>query len=178
MSERIRAAGPKDIEALHALIEGAYRGDSARRGWTHEADLLGGQRTDVEGLTALLAMAGQTILVAERDGRIIGCVNLADLGGKAYLGMLSVDPTLQAQGLGRRLVAEAETLAAALGAKSVEMTVIRHRVELIAWYERRGYHLTGQTLPFPMHDRRFGIPRRDDLEFVVMEKRLKAEAAA
>lgn len=178
MSERIRPAGPNDISALHALIESAYRGDSARRGWTHEADLLSGQRTDVEGLTALLALPGQTILVAEREGRLIGCVNLADLGGKAYLGMLSVDPTRQAQGLGRRLMAEAEALAAALGAKTVEMTVIRHRVELIAWYERRGYHLTGQTLPFPMHDPRFGIPQRDDLEFVVMEKRLKAEAAA
>lgn len=168
----VRRAGDDDAVGLHALIEGAYRGDSARRGWTHEADLLGGQRTDVEALQALLATAGQTMLVAEAGGRLVGCVNLQDLGGTAYLGMLSVDPTLQAQGLGRRLVAAAEALAADLGAATVEMTVIRRRSELIAWYERRGYRLTGETRPFPMHDPRFGIPQSDDLEFVVMEKRL------
>jgi ribosomal protein S18 acetylase RimI-like enzyme len=181
VSERIRPAGPKDVKALHALIESAYRGDSARRGWTHEADLLGGQRTDVESLAALLAMPGQTVLLAETDQGLAGCVNVADLAGRAYLGMLSVDPARQASGLGRRLIAEAEALARLQGATVMEMTVISRRVELIAWYERRGYHLTGRRAPFPMHDPRFGIPLCDHLEFVVLEKRLdrpSAEVAA
>ena len=58
------------------------------------------------------------------------------------------------------------------GAARIEMTVIAQRDELIAWYERRGYALTGERRPFPAHDPRFGLPRRDDLEFVVMEKAL------
>jgi ribosomal protein S18 acetylase RimI-like enzyme len=177
VSERIRAAGPKDVEALHALVESAYRGDSARRGWTHEADLLGGQRTDVGSLSALLAMPGQTVLLVETDQGLAGCVNVANLGGRAYLGMLSVDPARQASGLGRRLVAEAEALARLQGASVMEMTVISRRVELIAWYERRGYHLTGRRAPFPMQDPRFGIPLGDHLEFVVLEKRLDRPSA-
>ena len=52
------------------------------------------------------------------------------------------------------------------------MTVIVQRPELIAWYERRGYALTGERRPFPYDDERFGDPRRTDLEFAVLEKRL------
>jgi len=52
------------------------------------------------------------------------------------------------------------------------MTVIRQRPELIAWYERRGYRLTGERRSFPYGDERFGQPNRDDLEFVVLEKTL------
>ena len=178
MSDRIRPARLADVAALHALVEGAYRGDSARRGWTHEADLLDGQRTDVESLSALLAMPAQTVLLAETDQGLAGCVNVADLGGRAYLGMLSVDPARQGGGLGRRLVAEAEALARRRGATVMEMTVISRRVELIAWYERRGYRLTGRRVPFPVHDPRFGIPLCEDLEFVVLEKRLAQPAGA
>ena len=50
------------------------------------------------------------------------------------------------------------------------MTVVHIRDTLIAWYERRGYALTGETRPFPHGDDRFGKPLRDDLSFVVMEK--------
>jgi hypothetical protein len=52
------------------------------------------------------------------------------------------------------------------------MTVIAQRVELIAWYERRGYSRTGETRPFPYGEERFGRPRRDDLHFVVLAKSL------
>jgi hypothetical protein len=52
------------------------------------------------------------------------------------------------------------------------MTVIAQRQELIAWYQRRGYSLTGEARPFPTEDPRFGLPKRDDLGFVVLEKRL------
>jgi len=57
------------------------------------------------------------------------------------------------------------------------MTVVSVRESLIAWYLRRGYRLTGQTEPFPYDDHRFGTPLRDDLEFVVLEKDLRAESA-
>ena len=166
-------AQPSDLDALHALIERAYRGDSARGGWTHEADLLQGQRTDIEALSDLLASADDTIIVARDGASLAGCIAVTiKPGGIAYIGMVTVDPSRQANGLGRQLLASAETHAAAAGATVAEMTVIVQRAELIAWYERRGYRLTGEWRPFPYGNERFGLPERDDLEFVVLEKPL------
>ena len=169
-----RPAAPDDVPALRALIESAYRGDSAKVGWTHEADLLGGQRTDEAELRDILADASRIILLAEIDGALTGCVQVADQGrGLAYLGLLTVDPARQAGGLGRLLIEAAEAEAAArFAATRMEMTVIRQRAELIAWYERRGYRLTGETRPFPLDDPPFGLPRTRDLAFVVLEKTL------
>lgn len=169
----VRPASAADVEALCALVNSAYRGDSSRAGWTTEADLLGGQRTDPEGLREAIARPGSVILLCEREGRLDACVHLERSGEGCYLGMLTVRPTLQASGLGRRLLAAAEGYAAAQwGARSVHMTVIVQRQELIAWYERRGYRRTGQHKEFPYGDPRFGLPRRDDLRFEVLEKRL------
>ncbi len=163
-----------DLQPLHALVTRAYRGDAARLGWTHEADLLDGQRTDVEALAEVVGDPGKLILLARHGGVLIGCVMLSRQDdGAAYLGMLSVDPVRQASGLGRLLLAAAEAEAAVrFGSDRIEMTVIRQRPELIAWYERRGYVLTGATAAFPMDDERFGLPRRRDLEFVVLSKPL------
>ncbi|WP_339914537.1 GNAT family N-acetyltransferase [uncultured Brevundimonas sp.] len=163
-----------DLPALHTLVHGAYRGDSARRGWTHEADLLDGQRIDRPTLEAALADPAQLILLARQDGALSGCVQISDRGdGLAYLGMLSVDPARQGGGLGRRLVAAAEAAARdKFGAGRMEMTVIIQRAELIAWYERLGYTRTGETRPFPATDPRFGLPRRDDLAFTVLTRPL------
>lgn len=175
---RFRPATVADIAAAHALIESGYRGDSARRGWTHEADLLGGQRTDREALADIIADPEQTLLLAERGARLVGCVLIADEGERegdriAYLGMLTVDPELQSQGLGRRLIAEAEIWARDRYAATImEMTVISRRVELVEWYVRRGYARTGRQAPFPVEDPRFGLPKVEGLVFDVLAKRL------
>jgi ribosomal protein S18 acetylase RimI-like enzyme len=174
MSPILRPATVDDVDALHVLVTRAYRGDAARLGWTHEADLLDGQRIDVEALNEIIADPARVIVTAHRDGVLIGCVMVADQGdGAAYLGMLSVEPTLQAAGLGRALLDAADAEAVRrFGASRMEMTVIRHRTELIRWYERRGYALTGATAEFPMDDERFGLPKRRDLSFVVLAKTL------
>jgi ribosomal protein S18 acetylase RimI-like enzyme len=163
-----RAATPDDVAALHPLIERAYRGETAKAGWTHEADLLSGARTSAEELSGLIADPDRVILLAHRGDRLIGCVQVARVGdGLAYLGMLTVDPALQASGLGRRILAAAEQEAVArFAARRMEMTVIHRRAELIAWYERRGYAPTGERRPFPVD------PPRPELEFVVLEKAL------
>jgi ribosomal protein S18 acetylase RimI-like enzyme len=169
-----RKAEVVDIPALHALIESAYRGESAKAGWTHEADLLGGQRTDEAALRAILTDAAQSILLAAGGLSLDGCVLVADKGGgRAYLGMLTVRPDLQAGGLGRALLAEAERHAReTLGARVMEMSVIRQRRELIDWYVRRGYADTGREEPFPLDNPRFGLPKTRDLVFVVLAKDL------
>lgn len=169
-----RRAEQADIAALHALVEGAYRGPSAKAGWTHEADLLDGQRTDLAELSQILADDSQYLSLAFDGDALVGCVNVADRGGgRGYLGMLTVDPQRQAAGLGRQLIAYAEQAARdSFGAVVMEMTVIAQRQELVAYYERRGYALTSETRPFPLHDPRFGLAKRDDLYFVVMQKAL------
>lgn len=171
---RIRQAEAADVPKLQPLVHHAYRGERARVGWTHEADLLDAQRIDEDQLAESINDPAQTILLAERGGELIGCVQVTDKGGGlSYLGMLTVDATLQNQGLGRRLLAEGESLARTLyGGDRMEMTVIVQRTELIDWYGRRGYHPTGERRPFPVSDVRFGVPRRSDLEFVVLEKAL------
>ena len=171
---KLSAATPADLPDLHALIESAYRGDSARAGWSHEADLLDGQRTDLEALTAALDDAAQQLLVFREGERITACVSLTDRGDRlTYLGLLTVEPRRQATGLGRMMLAAAEDHAVGdCNANRIEMTVIAQRIELVAWYQRRGYALTGERRPFQFDESRFGKPRRDALEFVVLEKAL------
>jgi ribosomal protein S18 acetylase RimI-like enzyme len=170
----IRDAKSPDIPDLHRLIESAYRGESSRAGWTTEADLLGGQRTDPDDLADILADPKQALLTAWQGDELVGCVLIADRGeGTGYFGMLSIRPTLQGGGLGRRLVAAAQAaMADRFGARRVRISVLPQRETLIAWYERLGYRSTGETLPFPYGNPRFGLPKRDDLYFVVMERGL------
>ncbi|MFF8289288.1 GNAT family N-acetyltransferase [Streptomyces sp. NPDC016309] len=168
-----RDATEADVPALVELVESAYRGDSSRAGWTTEADILDGQRTDPEGVREVIATPGSRLLIAEREGTLVACCQLEHRGDAAYFGMFAVRPGLQGGGLGRRVIAEAERLAAAgWGVREMHMTVISVRDELIAWYERRGYRRTGRTTPFPYGDERFGLPLRDDLEFELLVKDL------
>ncbi len=134
------------------MIERAYRGDTARQGWSHEADLLSDSRTDREALEAILADPRSTLLMADADGVPKGCVQVTDHGGgTAYLGLLCVEPLLQAGGLGRQLIAAAEQMARnVFHARRMTMTVIEQRTELIAYYRRRGYEPTGRRLDFPV----------------------------
>ncbi|MBX9662359.1 GNAT family N-acetyltransferase [Novosphingobium sp.] len=152
MTTTYRLAGPEDALALRALIESGYRGDRSRLGWTSEADFLEGDRTTPEEIAAMLSDPEKRVLLAERDSALVGTVTITDLGdGRAYLGLLCVDPALQAAGLGRALITRAEELAARdFAARTMEMTVIDARAELIAYYERRGYTRTGELRPFPL----------------------------
>jgi ribosomal protein S18 acetylase RimI-like enzyme len=171
----VRAADGADIPAIVDLVESAYRGDASRAGWTTEADLLDGQRTDVEGVKNAVASDSSVLLVATaEDGSMLACcqLELRD-AGVCYFGMFAVRPTSQGGGVGGEMLDQAEAYAIAqLAAHTMQMTVIAQRDELIAWYERRGYARTGETKPFPYGDARFGLPRRDDLHFVVLEKGL------
>ena len=167
----IRAAGTADVHAIVALVESAYRGDSGRRGWTTESDLLDGRRTDAELVAALLVSPDSQILLALSDDVLVACCHIERHGDSAYFGMFAVNPTLQGAGLGKTLLAAAERLARdSWHCTAMHMTVIDVRAELIAWYERRGYRRTGEYKPFPYGDERFGIPRRDDLRFELLIK--------
>jgi ribosomal protein S18 acetylase RimI-like enzyme len=163
-----------DVGDIVALVNAAYRGEGA--GWTNEVGLLAGPRTDSATLAeALVAGKGTMLLLREQAGaQLAGCVLLDPTGEVAtwHLAMLTVDPRRQAEGLGRSLLSQAEDYVRAQGGTRVRMTVISLRHSLIAWYERRGYRLTGGSEPFPYGDERVGVPLRDDLQFLVLEKAL------
>jgi GNAT superfamily N-acetyltransferase len=172
-----RYAGPADVPAVVALVESAYRGEANRAGWTSEAELIAGQRTDAAMVSAVIAEPGAHVLLAEEAGILPGCCELREpgaAGGTAYFGMFAVRPSLQGGGYGRIVLAEAERIARdEFGAAALELTVIRQRASLIAWYERRGYVRTGETRPFPYGDERFGRPRVSGLEFATLAKPLR-----
>ncbi len=162
-----RPAEPGDIPALHALIERAYRGESARLGWTHEADLVASPRTSADELAGIIASPDDRMIGAWRGTALVGCVRLSRQSPDgAYLGMLTVDPALQGCGLGDAILRHAEAQACALfGARTMVMWVVSVRGKLIAYYRRRGYALTGERRPFP-------AALDPPLEFQVMRKTL------
>ena len=171
-----RDARAGDIDTILALVESAYRGDASRQGWTTEADLLDGQRTDRAGVAELIAKPGSRVLLAESAGELLACAHLERLGEAAYLGMFSVRPGLQGRGVGRAVLAEAERIARDdWRCAHMQMSVISVRDELVAWYERRGYRRSGIYQPFPYGDERFGIPKRDDLRFELLSKPMHAD---
>jgi N-acetylglutamate synthase-like GNAT family acetyltransferase len=166
---QIRPALASDVPALVELVTSAYRGDASRAGWTTEADLIDGSRTDAEELAELLP----DLLVAEDESGLLGCCAMTVRDGLGYFGTFAVRPTLQGGGVGSQLLAAAEARALEQGLPAVEMTVLSVREELIAYYERRGYVRTGETRPFPYGVTRNGLPRTDDLEFAVLLKPLR-----
>lgn len=167
----IFTATESDAEAIAALVNSGYRGDYSRQGWTSEVELLGGSRIDAHELKLVMQRKSTVVLKGVQEDKIISCVELAIHHNKLYLGMLTVEPTLQAGGIGKRMLAAADTYARERGCKSIYMTVISERSELIAWYGRHGFLPTGEEKPFNNTNPVFGLPKKP-LKFVVLEKPL------
>jgi len=167
----VTIATEKDIPQLNILINSAYRGESSKQGWTTEADLLGGIRTDEESIKEMMQNPNASILKYEAENKILACVYLKKESNKLYLGMLTVSPQLQNKGIGKILLKASEEEARKKNCNAIFMTVISQRTELINWYKKHGYVDTGEKKPFPEDDPRFGIPKTK-LEFIVMEKHI------
>lgn len=171
MTFTISPASISDVSALNLLINSAYRGEEAKKGWTTESDLLDGTRIDEAALRDLIQKPETTFLKYVENGLLLGCVELRIDGNKLYLGTLSVKPNTQGKGIGKKLLQAGEDHARKVGLSTMRMTVIDGRQELIDWYIRHGYNLTGERMPFIVPDERWGIPKQK-LEFVVLEKSL------
>lgn len=179
MSIALEPAREADLPAIVALMNAAFRGREAEQGWSTEKGIITGDRTTISLLQEEMTV-GAVYLLAKEEGSstLRACVSLQrESSERWHLGALTVSPAQQNGGFGRELLAAAEGFAAARGARTIEMTVVHVRDALIAWYQRRGYRLTGETRPFPYGDQRFGTPTRDDLTFVVLEKHLRVDDA-
>lgn len=167
----IEKAAQSDIPEIVSLLNKAYRGEASKKGWTTEADMISGSiRTDEPQVKALMERPGAVFLKSsDSNGAIAGCVFLEKRNNKLYLGMLAVDPGLQARGTGSQIMRAAEEYARQSGCTAIFMRVVSLRRELIAWYEKKGYKRTGEIQPF--ENNAYGTARVP-LEFVVMEKLL------
>jgi ribosomal protein S18 acetylase RimI-like enzyme len=167
-----------DLAGIADLVNAAYRGEGGQTGWTSEVGMVDGQRTTIAALKHDLAGSDAVSILVLRDAKdLLACVRLEQTTGIhgqtiCYIGMLAVRPGAQDRGLGRVMLDRAEAEGIGMGAHVARMTVVSVRESLIAWYERRGYHRTGETERFPYEGARFGEPLRSDLEFVVLEKPL------
>jgi GNAT superfamily N-acetyltransferase len=168
-----RIATMADAESVAALVRSAYRGDESRSGWTTEADLLTDDRIDAHGVAGKIADSRTVVLLAfDEANSLCSCCEIVNRGNElAYFGMFAVTPAIQAGGIGRRVLAEAESWATEHWAtRAMEMTVIAQRHELIDWYLRRGYVRTDERRAFPYDLLLPGQALRDDLYFTVLVK--------
>jgi GNAT superfamily N-acetyltransferase len=170
----LRRALAGDFADVVALTNRAYRDTGEGASWNVET-MIEGERLTLASLEADLAAHPDAELLIWRDaaGAHLGHVWLEpQADGAWYLGLLTVRPDRQDQGLGRALLAASERYARDHGATRIRMTVVDLRDTLIAWYERRGYALTGERQPWPYHDSSIGRPTVDGLGFVVLERAL------
>lgn len=168
------ATKESNLEDIAKLVNSAYRGETARQGWTSECDIIDGQRTDPESLLELINTENSYIILLEskQTKELIGCchVEKSKSSPHMYLGMLSVSPTLQNQGIGKALLIIAEKYCKRFGCGAIEMSVISTRTELQDWYKRHGFVVVGDPELFPYDNPKIGIPKVEGLQFDVLVK--------
>lgn len=169
----IEKATIEDVPAIVHLLNMTYRGEESLKGWTTEAAIIKGNiRTDEATVSELMKLEESTFFKClDENSRLVGCVNLKKEGASMYLGMLSVLPQLQGNGIGKKFLFRAENWAAENNCDALFMQVISERKELNDWYKRHGYRETGKRKSFDV-DQKYGIPMQP-LEFVYLEKKLK-----
>jgi ribosomal protein S18 acetylase RimI-like enzyme len=167
----ITKATINSVTEITNLVNSAYRGETSKKGWTTEANILEGTRITETELTEIISDSNNTLLIYQENKKIIGTVLLINKQTELYLGMLTISPELQNRGLGKKLLLAAEDFAHSLKLPKITMTVITIREELIAWYQRNGYSDTGKREPFPAAFDDM-VLHHEPLEFMIIEKTL------
>lgn len=166
----LRPATTLDAAAISQLVNRAYRPAAGQAGWTSERGLIDGERIQPEQVDALISDNSAVLLLCDHE-TVIGCVHVQQQGEVAYIGMLATDPTLQAQGLGKRLLQAAEDYAVSeFNTEIFRMSVLSQRPELLAFYQRRGYQVTGETYAFPVEEN-VGQPLQADIHIIALQKK-------
>jgi ribosomal protein S18 acetylase RimI-like enzyme len=167
----LHLATSADAAQIAALVNDAYRPTTFTRGWTHQGELVTGDRTSVQQVCALFGPRS-VVLTLRQGNQLLACAHVCDGTHGAYIGMLATRTDAQATGLGSTMLEHAERYAAEkFDALVVRMTVLSGRPELLAYYERRGYVVTGETGPFPT-DAGVGTPLVANLRVLGLVKQL------
>ena len=170
--DEYRIATVTDVPELASLINGAYRPRGSVAGWTHEADLIDGERINHQQLTDLLQQDRATVLLGLHKGEIVACVNINEEAGTTYLAMLTVKPSFQNFGLGKEMLQLAEEYAENQYECSLfNLFVISQRKELYDFYLRRGYQSTEIISDYPANAG-VGIPKVEGLKLSLLTKQL------
>lgn len=168
-----RTATGNDIGPLVKLVNSAYQPAAGAGGWTDETPYVAGSRTNAESLANLLNKPDSVLLLGLRDGQILASVHLEKTADHVHIGMLAVNPAWQDKGIGKQLLAYAEQYAMAhFQARKLAMIVIALRTDVIAFYQRHGYRLTGETIPYALLCGGTRDAKIDGLAFAVLEKRV------
>ena len=192
---QLRVATQQDVENLVTLLNRCYRSDE---GWTNEAALIGGIRTTPEEMTALIDNPNVYLFVFENphdSDDLLGCISVdfspINHQPAAYIGTFAVHPALQGKGIGDTMLSAVETFAIRhahaknltylplthLPLTHLSMSILSHRPELLSYYQRRGYLLTGERMAFP-RDGNNGDPKRDDVFLEFLQKPIQANEAS
>lgn len=163
-----KTAHPEDSQIISELVNSAYRGEHSKKGWTTEADYIGGTRTSPELILAMInTPSAQIDLAFDQLNNMIGCVYInRETPQRLYFGMLTISPLYQGHGLGKKMMSHVEGIARIESFTELKMTVLNVRVELIAFYERRGFIATGDFEKFPDNDPAYGIPKVSGLKLL------------
>ena len=170
MSLNIRTAKVDDIEQLVKLINLAYRAQSDRS-WTTEKSFVEGKRISAEQLSRDLNQSNFELLVGEnQQGSLVGCIGLTFDKSSVEIGTFAIDPTIQNLGYGREMLNYVETCITQnySNVRRLIMYVLDVRTELMAYYQRRGYQITGRTESYPV-DADVGQPLVP-IQLIEMEK--------
>ena len=169
--DTFRIANKSDAEAIAQLVNKAYRPETVAAGWTHESDLVSGNRTSVGQVGEVILKPDSVIFVGLKGSEIVACVHVKKDGSYCHIGMLAVNPRLQGQGAGKQMLAHAERYANEnFCSEKFIMVVVSSRSELIAFYLRRGYRKTGTVQDYPL-SAGVGTPKFTNLKTEVLEKR-------
>lgn len=169
MNLQFKTASAKEAKAIVDLVNSAYRPTGDIKGWTHESELISGERTNVEQVSSLFR-DNSYVLVAVENGNIVVCVHVEIHGLCAHIGMLATSPEVQGLGYGKQMLSYAENFASKnFAVKKYEMKVLLARKELLAFYIRRGYITTGSTYEYPT-TAGVGFPKVTNLQVGVLEK--------
>ena len=125
----IRSGGVGDLEALYELEVACF----AERRFTREH------------LLYILRNPRASTFVYE-VGRVLGSIMLHDEGGVLRVLSVGVHPSFRRRGIGRRLMALAEDMAAKFGSREVRLEVSTRNEGAVAFYTALGYE-TGGKLP-------------------------------
>ncbi|NOU40247.1 MAG: GNAT family N-acetyltransferase [Methylotenera sp.] len=169
MKLQFKTASIEDAQAIAILVNSAYRPTCDKKGWTHESELISGERTNIEQVSSLFR-DNSYVLVAVENANIVACVHVEIHGLCAHIGMLATSPELQGLGCGKQMLSYAEGFAREnYSVSKYVMNVLLARKELLDFYIRRGYKTTASTYEYPV-SAGVGSPKVTNLQVGVLEK--------